>query len=219
MFSYLLSLLFPPKCHFCRCILQKAETDLCHSCRGDAPELLRTKRKIPLIAQWTAVWYYKGAVRKSILRFKFCNARGYADFYARELALKLRDADFANDFSVITWVPVSKLRRLLRGYDQSELLATALGKELGLPAVQLLKKHRHTQPQSSLPGASQRRANVLNAYMCVDRHSIIGKHILLLDDVLTTGSTAAECGKILLLGGAKKVYFAAIAAATHDKNK
>ena len=86
----MLSLLFPPKCILCKKILSKHETDLCHSCRADAPEFKRAKRNIPFIAHWTALWYYKDDVRGSIKRFKFYNRRSYSAPYARLLALHLQ---------------------------------------------------------------------------------------------------------------------------------
>lgn len=214
-----LSLLFPPKCALCRKLLTKSETDLCHHCRSHAPELLIKKRSIPFIAQWTALWYYKDNVRKSIHRFKFGNARSYAQVYARMLALKVLESDFAGKIDILTWVPTSRLRRFLRGYDQSELLAVALGKELGLRPVKVLHKHRHTPPQSRLRDASQRRANILGAYRLNANTPINGKRLLLLDDVLTTGATASECAKVMLTCGAQEVYFAAVAAVCHHKNK
>jgi ComF family protein len=217
--SAISGLLFPRKCHFCRKLLSKNETDLCHDCRCDAPEFIRAKRTFPLIAQWTAVWYYKDKVRSSILRFKFGNARGYADFYGRALAMKLEDMPAVKACDYITWVPVSPLRRFFRGYDQAELLAVALGKELGLPPVKALKKVRHNRPQSNIHNAASRRANVMNAYWPENRDLFAGKQVLLVDDVLTTGATAAECAKMLRFGGAREIYFAAVAAASHDKNK
>lgn len=209
------TLLFPKKCVLCRKLLTKKETDLCHHCRTHAPEFNRPKTNIPFIAHWNALWYYMDDVRGSILRFKFGNLRYYADVYARLLGLKLQDTQF----DVLTWVPTSALRKLKRGYDQSELIARSLGREYGIPAKRTLKKIRHTPPQSGLKDAAQRRANVLSAYRATDREGISGKRILLLDDVVTTGATASECARTLLVAGAKEVYLAAVAAASHDKNK
>ena len=164
----------------------------------------------------TAIWYYKGDVRKSIQRFKFYNARSYADAYGRLLAVKLQeDSDF--DADILTWAPISPLRRIKRGYDQAKLLAEACAKELGTTAVSTLKKIRHTPPQSSLREASQRRANVLGAYKVRNPDVVAGKCILLFDDVVTTGSTVSECAKTLLSAGAKEVRLAAIAATSYDK--
>lgn len=214
----MLRLIFPPKCILCKTILSRNETDLCHTCRKDAPEFSRAKSNIPFIAHWTALWYYKENARKSIHRFKFGNHRNYAAVYARLLAVRLLEV-YPEPFDILTWVPVSSLRKLKRGYDQSALLAKAVGRELGLPASPVMKKIRHTPPQSLLQDASQRRANVLGAYRVRDGQTLAGKRILLLDDVITTGATASECAKMLLGAGAKEVYFAAVAAASHDKNK
>lgn len=213
----LYSLLFPPKCTLCRKLLSKNETDLCHSCRDTAPEIHRTKSNIQFIAHWTALWYYKDDVRKSIQRFKFSNARSYAEVYARHLAVKVMNSGFCEELNVIAWVPVSFLRRFSRGYDQSQLIAVALGKELGLPTQRLLRKIRNTCPQSQLRDASARRANIQSAYRATDPSAIADKRILLIDDVVTTGSTASECARILLTAGAKEVCLATVAATPKDK--
>lgn len=205
-------MLFPPKCTLCRKLLTKEETDFCEYCQVHSPLILNTKRRIPHIAHWTAVWYYKDDVRKSIQRFKFSNARSYADVFARCIAAKVFDGAFGVTCDCITWVPTSFLRKLKRGYDQSELLAKALSPMLYLPTVRLLRKVRHTPAQSGLRDASRRRANVVNAYRSVSPEIIAGRRILLVDDVLTTGSTASECAKTLLSAGAREVLLVTIAA-------
>ena len=116
-------------------------------------------------------------------------------------------------FDCLTWIPVSPLRKLRRGYDQVELLAKAVGKELAMEPVPLLKKVRHNRPQSGISDAAKRRANVLGAYREINRQAISGKRILMLDDILTTGATAGEAARVLLTAGAKEVHCAAIAAA------
>lgn len=211
----MLSFLFPPKCVLCRSLLTNKETDLCQNCRTTVKSHPHTKRMIPFVAQWTAMWYYKGNVRKSIQRFKFYNCRSNAVAYGRLLSFKLLE-NYSQLPEMITWVPISFRRRLSRGYDQSQLLADALGKELGIPVVSTLRKIRHTKPQSTLKDAAQRRANVLGAYKVRDCQAITGKQILLVDDVITTGATASECAKTLTVGGAEKIYFAAIAATSND---
>ena len=219
MLSVLMRMLFPPKCHFCRKILTRSETDLCHNCRTSAPVFTRPKRQIHLIAQWTAVWYYKDDVRSSIRRFKFYNARSYAGFFARALAMRLQEDPFDSDFDLLTWVPVSRLRRLSRGYDQSELLAKALGEELGMTPIPGLRKLRHTKPQSGIRDGAARRANVFNAYSGINASQFSGKRVLLVDDVVTTGATASECAKTLLVSGATDIFLAAVAAAPNHKSR
>ena len=208
--------LFPPKCVLCRTLLQKDETDLCHTCRAQMSGAPVPHKKIPHLDRWTAVWYYEDTVRSSILRFKFGNARSYAQAYGRLLAMKLLREDLA-DFDILTWVPVSPLRRFRRGYDQVELLAQAVGRELGTEPVRLLKKTRHTPPQSGIADDAARRANVLGAYRVTDPDGLRDKCVLLLDDVVTTGATAGECARVLRIAGAKCVNCAAVARRHENK--
>lgn len=209
-------LVFPRKCTLCQQLLSSQETDLCHSCRDNTENFTKTKRKIPFVAHWTALWYYKENVRKSIQRFKFGRRRHYAQVYGRLLAMKLSGTS-AEDVDLISWVPVSLLRKLKRGYDQSELLCRAIGRELGVPVTAVLKKIRHTPSQSGLRDAAQRRANITGAYRVMDPKALTGKRILLIDDVITTGATASECARVLLTAGVKEVELAAVAAASNHK--
>ena len=218
LFYRIWQLLFPPKCVLCGRLLERNETDLCHNCRCVTPEFPKSNLKLPYLAHWSALWYYEGTVRGSILRFKFHNARSYAQAYGRHLAMKLLSENVS--FDILTWVPISKLRRWRRGYDQVQLIAEAVGSELGIRPVPTLNKIRNNRPQSHLGNAAQRRANVLGAYRLTDGAQVKGKRILLLDDIITTGATAGECARVLLTAGAKDVSCAAVAAAPHyEKNQ
>ena len=208
-------LLFPPKCVLCGGLLHGDETDLCHSCRTDTPDFPKPTRSFPYLAGWTALWYYESSVRGSILRFKFHNARSYAGTYGRLLAMKLTQEEIP--FDILTWAPISRMRKWCRGYDQVELIANAVGAELGDSPVPTLKKLRNNPPQSGITGAPQRRANVLGVYGVLNPEQIAGKRILLLDDIVTTGATAGECARMLLTYGAKEVYCAAVAASSHQR--
>lgn len=208
----ILNLLYPPRCVLCRRLLKKEETDLCTDCRMEAPFFPDTKRKLQFLDSFAAVWYYESSVRGSLLRFKFRGARGYAVSYGKLLAMRLMQ-QYPEGFEVLTWIPVSRLRKLRRGYDQVELLAKAVGWELGMIPVSTLKKVRHNRQQSRISESAQRRANVLGVYRVTDPDLIRDRRVLLLDDILTTGATASEAGRVLLTAGAKEVHCAAVAAA------
>lgn len=214
MIKQILHLLFPPKCVLCRKVLSSSETDLCHQCRQTAPEFRFPKKNISFVAGWTAVWYYKEQVRSSLHRFKFYNGRSNAEIYGRLLAMRLLQEDKA-DFDILTWVPLSSLRKFRRGYDQGELLAQGIGRALGRPTTSTLHKRRHTPPQSHIQGSAARRANALGAYRAVNPQNLQGKRILLVDDIITTGATVSECARVLLTAGAKEVICAAVAATEH----
>ena len=209
------NLLFPTKCVLCERILERGERDLCSDCRIDAPECPVSRKKLPFIHSWVALWHYEGCARQSVLRYKFRNRRSYAQVYGRLLAEKLRQ-EYPEGFDILTWVPVSPLRRLKRGYDQVELLAKAVGAELSVSPTKTLRKIRNTPPQSRIRDAAHRRANVLGAYRAYQPEAIRGKRILLLDDIITTGATASECARVLLTAGAKEVCCAAIAVTNHN---
>ena len=218
MFSWLLDLLFPPKCVLCKKLLSREETDICHICRQNTPKIEKPKFRLSFVAGWTALWYYKDDVRSSLLRLKFGKKRSYARSYGRALALHLQQKGF-DSYDVLTYIPVAPLRKYLRSYDQVELIARAVAKELDVALVHTLRKIRNTPPQSGFKDVSQRRANVLGAYRVKNPDLVRGKQILLLDDVITTGATASECARVLLTAGAKEVYCAAMAAVNQDKNK
>lgn len=212
----LLNLLFPPKCTLCAKVLEKQETDLCRACRVDSPECAGIHKNFSFLDSWAAVWYYEGNIRESLLRYKFRRARHYAPVYGRMLAMRLQQ-EYPEGFDILTWVPISRLRRFTRGYDQVELLAEAVGQELGMQPMSTLKKIRHNRPQSGIAGQAKRRANVLGVYRAVCPQEVQGKRVLLLDDIITTGATAGECARVLLTAGAKEVHCGVIAAARNHE--
>lgn len=211
LYYHLMDLLFPRKCVLCRCLLQQEETDLCTGCRLEVPVYGVSKTTPQFLDSFAAVWYYEESVRTSLLRYKFGGARSYASAYGRLLAMRIRQ-ELVEDFDILTWIPVSPLRKLRRGYDQVELIANAVGKELEIIPVPTLKKIRHNRPQSRLTNEANRRANVLGAYRVMDSAAVTGKRILLLDDILTTGATASEAARVLKTAGAAEVHCATVAA-------
>ena len=162
--------------------------------------------------------YYEDRVRDSLLRFKFEErphyARGYAEFLARTAAL-----EFGGEFDLVSWVPVSEKRRRERGYDQAELLAKELCVLWNTNPVRTLAKTVHTPAQSGISAPEQRRANVLGVYEAVERERWLGKRILLVDDILTTGATISEAARTLRLAGAAEVMALTLAAGREAAKK
>lgn len=207
-------LLFPRKCVFCGGILSRNESGICRACRTELPAY-EGERLLPEADGCCILWYYEGAVRESLHRFKFCSRPDYAEVYGPVLAMKLRQR--FPDAQLLTWVPVSDARLKKRGYDQSELLAKSAARELGLSAERLLEKYRDNPAQSGLDSASARRDNVRDVYrVCGDA---AGKRIVLIDDILTTGATAGECVRLLRQAGAERLYLAAVASGRSGKEK
>ena len=191
LFSQLLDLLYPPKCVFCRRLLRPEEHDVCARCAHELEPIPAPLRRGQFYTECYAVYPYEGVVAESLRRFKFSGQSQYAASFGRMLAPLLRTAPF----EILSWVPVSAKRRRSRGYDQTELLAHAVAKELELPCTQTLQKIRHNPAQSSQRDAAARRANVLGAYRAVSPERFAGRSVLLIDDILTTGATLSECSR------------------------
>ena len=110
---------------------------------------------------------------------------------------------------MVSYVPVSRRRLKKRGYDQSRLLAEAMARRWNTEAETLLRKTRHTPAQSGLSG-QRRRTNVRDAYVALP--AAAGRRVLLVDDVVTTGSTLSACAAALRWAGAAGVVSLAMAS-------
>lgn len=213
-----LDLLFPPRCVFCREILKSDESGFCAACQTKLPWITgqEAEQKFEFISQCVSPLWYQGSVRESILRYKFHDRSGYAKIYGKLVAQCVSD-HLTEQYDLITWVPLSAKGLKKRGYDQAMLLAMASALELNNVAVETLQKVRHTDSQSSINDDSARRANVLGAYTVVDSDLIVDKRILIIDDVVTTGSTLSECARVLRTYGAKEIFCATLARARENR--
>lgn len=209
-----LDLLFPPKCVFCGGLLHTGERDLCTSCQRTLPWLTgaAAEQTGEGFSLCVSPLRYQGAVRESLRRYKFEGFRGYRRAYGRLLAQCIRD-HLEGRYDVITWAPLSARRKRERGYDQAYLLADSAARALGTRAYPLLRKIRHTAAQSGLEADAQRRSNVQGVYSVPDPAAVAGKRILVVDDIVTTGSTLTSCAQALREAGAVDVLCAAAARA------
>ena len=207
-----LDLFFPTKCVFCHKLTQTGET-VCKACAKNLPFVSKElqQQSFPHIPVCVSPLFYEGVVRESLLRYKFSGASCYAKTYGDFLRKCIDENGISCD--IITWVPLSSLRLRKRGYDQARLLAQELAIRSGIPCLRLLKKTRNTSAQSLAGGAANRKQNISRAYAALDQKSIKGKKILLVDDIVTTGSTLTECARILSGAGASSV--SAVTLARH----
>ena len=212
-FSAFLDILFPPRCVFCRRFLKNSSALICDGCLESLPYTRNGgEMKGDFFSACIAPLYYEGDVRESLLRFKFKNATGYSKAYGKLLADCIRE-NLAGRYDLISWVPLSRKRLKERGYDQAMLLALAAALELDDVAVCTLEKTLDAEKQSLMGSAEKRRANISGAYRAADPELTAGKRVLLIDDIVTTGSTLSECAKTLLNAGASEVLCAAVACA------
>ena len=138
-----------------------------------------------------------------VYSLKYRNVRASAPRLAELMSAHILDRSIAAD--IITPVPLHPSRKRERGYNQSELLARGISKSTGIPmTAELLARIRNTPPQVSMSTPEERRKNVVGAFECVG--DVAGKRVLLVDDVVTTGATVAECSAQLRNAGAASVW-------------
>jgi ComF family protein len=155
---------------------------------------------------------YETVLRELIHLYKYGKIQTLAQPLG-DLLLKALPRD--EQFDGVVPVPLHWRRRWQRGFNQSELLARAVGRHTGIPVIAALRRARHTAIQAGLSNSSRRR-NVTGAFVCrrgAAARGIEGRRILLIDDVMTTGSTAAACAAALKRAGARRVALLAVARA------
>ena len=211
LWNKILDLLFPPKCAFCGGVLKKGEAAVCGKCGKELP-FIPDPHVIHKgdYGRCAVSFYYEDMVETGIHGLKFGGRRHCAAHFATYLTQSVAE-HLSGEFDVVTFVPVSAKRLRERGYDQSALLAEEMANVWGVAVQPTLKKIRHTKAQSTIRTPEARRANVLGAYAPLEGAEIEGKRLLLVDDVLTTGSTMSACVSVLRRAGAASVVCAALA--------
>lgn len=210
--AVLRDLIWPRRCVLCRRLTGPAAERICPACAAALPEPISGARRGAHYKRWAAALWYEEPFRTSFLRFKFGGCRFYAEDFGPLLAEAVRK-QLGTDFDLMSYIPISFLRRRKRGYDQTLLLAEAAGARLGMAPVRTLRKKNLVRPQSRTHGTGERERNIRNAFRVTDPELVRGKRILLIDDVLTTGATVSEASRVLLAAGAKSVCVATLAAA------
>ncbi|MBV9852891.1 MAG: ComF family protein [Armatimonadetes bacterium] len=226
-----LSLLYPPRCLLCRTLGAACLCDACARQIAPVPESLCARCGLglspegggchhcalrrPAFDRARAMGAYEGVLRAAVHQFKYRDRPQMAEplglllaDHARAQSVALHDLRF----DALLPVPMHPIRRRLRGYNQSERLARVLARDLGLPLeVKSLIRTRATRPQVGLTGDA-RRHNLRGAFAVPRPAKVAGRTLLLVDDVVTTGSTLSECAAILKAAGAKAVYALTLAA-------
>ena len=207
----LLDWLYPPLCPFCQRVLDQVSGErlLCSRCREELPWLRdhQLERVLEGGISCLSALRYQGDAAQSVRRYKFSGRRMYAPCYGAVLA------QIAPAGDLITWMPLGPKRRRERGYNQAELMAREAAARLQLPALPLLDKPRDNPAQSGLEAEADRRSNVSGVCRPLAGADCRGKRVLLVDDVVTTGSTLLEGCRVLREMGAREVTCLTLARA------
>ena len=194
------------------------EGEICTSCGEPLPEFANKSGSLclecihhpPPYSGARSFGYYSTEMRRTIHELKFNGRRPLGQLLAPLLANVFSEFWQQNDFDFVTCVPLHPSRRRERGFNQAELLGQALAQTIGLPKLRTLRRTAATPSQVGLSDA-QRIENVRNVFSCTYIERVVGKRILLIDDVMTTGATVASASRTLVDAGAEKVSVLTVA--------
>ena len=219
MFKHIVNCIYPTKCISCNEFTKKVFY-ICDECLPKFELLnMKTCKKCGLPKEKCECnkfyYHFDGVVspflnasvaKKSMYNFKFHAFLDAAEFFAKYMA-QFVEKRFENiDFDVVVAVPMTTKSLLRRGYNQAEILAKLVSKNLKLKHYnKALKKIKETDVQHSL-NMENRWSNLRNAYKVKNKNYFKEKTVLLVDDIKTTGATLDECTRMLKLAGAEKVY-------------
>ncbi len=208
-------LFLPPLCAVCDGALEAHEAWLCRKCMADLAACAgQMEREVDLAGRGAlrVVWSlpYTPAVARLVKDMKYSDRPGLADALAPFLALALSSMSLTRPLLVP--VPLHAAKRRERGYNQSRLLSVGVSRLTGLEvAAGALRRRENTPPQAGLDG-KRRQENVRNAFEAAGGRPLAGRHVILVDDVVTTGATLAECALAVRAAGALEVTGCAIAS-------
>lgn len=207
----ILDLIYPPVCGICEKINKKS---LCKKC-----ELLIKEYEINKIEQCKNKYFdhqiklykYENIIRDKIIDYKFHEKAYLSATFEKMIIKNEKIYSFLKKYDIILYVPMFKKHKLLRGYNQAELIAKRMSKTLGIHLEKNnLIKIKDTKKQSTLTKA-QRRINIKNVFKVSKPEKIKNKRIILFDDIYTTGSTVNECSRVIKEAGAKEIAVVTIA--------
>ncbi len=190
------------------------ELPICYRC-GRTRKLCICKGHRRHFDRCVAAMRYEDGAANAVKHLKRVHDADCVDTMAQEMVTACRERLDAAAFDAVTYVPMRKKEYKQRGFNQSMLLAREVASLLGLPCRNLLKKTFDTRPQKEL-SANERIGNVLGVFDVTEK--VEDQRILLIDDVITTGSTLHECAKMLKIAGAATVT-ALVFAATIPKEE
>lgn len=225
IFTDFTGLFFPRTCEACDGALIKEEEVICSNCLHNLPrtrshiyklDSLNAKfyGKIDVKHTWSFLYFKKDTpVQRLLHRLKYENKPEVGYFLGRLFATELKREFNELTFDAIIPVPLHKTRQKRRGYNQSEHFALGLGEMLNLPVDTVsIKRMRKSQTQTN-KSRMERWENVSDIFEVQDGAQIRNKAILVVDDVMTTGSTLEACMQKLMQSGAREISVATIAVA------
>lgn len=206
---FLLEILYPKQCLICGKLQQDTICSKCYNTLKIEAKVEKYNNKA--FNKHLYIFKYEGKMRNLIIDYKFNDKPYLKDLFVKIILKNEKICRKIKKYDIIVPVPIHKKRKNERGYNQSELIARKLAKNLNLKLVNdSLIKQKNTLPQSTL-SKKQREENAKQVYKIQNKPKIENKKVILLDDIYTTGATTKECSKVLKQNGAKEILVLTIA--------
>lgn len=212
-----LAVFFPDRCPYCKKIIHYPMTE-CEECLSG---LYTESRMFSVFGDipCAAAFPYDDPFRRAVLDMKFKGRKFNSESLGKAITAAVYPFVVRFHPDVVCCVPMSRDRLRVRGYNQSELLARIIAKELEIPFCRLLDRKNGAKIQHELT-MEERLANNDLRFFLKEPDVVKGKTILLIDDIITSGMTVSECARILRNAGAEKVICACAAVAgSHEEYK
>lgn len=172
---------------------------------------------LPKYDEAVAISFYEEVTRKAVIAMKQSENTNFGYFAGEKLGLWIASRPEWKDADGIVYVPMSKMKKLARGYDQAEIIARAISQKTGIPILKnCIIKRRGFSEQHAL--SAEERAKNTESFIPAGR-DLEGMKLILCDDIITTGNTLSRCAEILKMCGAKTVYAAAAATVRRKREE
>ena len=211
-FNYLINLIYPNVCGICD---KPCKDDLCKKCEINLNNIVKTKIDFYQNKNFQKHFYlfkYEGLIKERLIKFKFQDKIYIYKAFVNFMIKNKKIYHFLKNYDIIIPVPIHYKRKIIRGYNQSALIANEISKRISTIQYtnNVLFKKINNKPQST-KNKQERLNNVIGVYSTKNESKINHKQVLLLDDIYTTGNTVNECARVLKMAGAKKVDVLTIA--------
>lgn len=223
LWSRLLDLVSPRMCAVCGCRLAVSEDAICSRCNLHLPrtgfhadawenDMARGLWGRVPVERAAALIYYEAHAESSrvVIDLKYHDHPETGQALGRMMAREFMGSGFFEGIDAIVPVPLARQRLRQRGYNQSEAIAEGIGEVTGLLVLsRVIKRTAFKESQTHL-GRWERNENVEGVFQLTDGAAVSGKHLLVVDDVVTTGATVVACGQELLKAGNVRLSFASL---------
>lgn len=220
-------LFFPHNCIGCGSDILSEESFLCLTCINDLPHThfaLHANNpvekifwgRIPVVHAMSELYFTKASIVQNIIHeFKYKGNKKVGLYLGKLMGRTLLNCDRFKDIDYLIPLPLFEKKEKSRGYNQAEILCSGISEVMNIPLLSKIVIRKKSTETQTKKARSERWLNVNTSFSILDRNILLDKHILLVDDVVTTGATLEACASEILTISNTRVSIATLAMANH----